>query len=174
MSIIRGHLHRILKTSSKCKKLIYIVCFYCFYAYIFFLMILSLKLVEGPGFKRKIGFECEPIRFKATGTLESPNLVVEYDNEDLKFLTAIGDLIMLNKNNAEENNNNNMLICKEKVYKNQFSLLNNSLAAVEFSLQINRPFYIQNLKEKYLLKPKSKLKVYLIIINVKNIFYEFS
>lgn len=53
------------------------------------------KFIEGPGFKRKIGFECDPIRFKATGKLESPNLVVEFDNEDLMFRTAIGDLIRI-------------------------------------------------------------------------------
>lgn len=50
-------------------------------------------MIEGPGFKRSIGFDHNPIRFKATGNLELPNLVVEFDNEDLTFRTAIGDLI---------------------------------------------------------------------------------
>lgn len=51
------------------------------------------QLVSGDGFNRKISYDKEPIIFKATACLESPNLTVEYENEDLSFLVSIGDLI---------------------------------------------------------------------------------
>ena len=60
------------------------------------------KYVEGQYFSRKINYEKEPVIFKATGTLESPNLIVEYDNDDLSFVVSTGDLI-----NAE-----NVKFCK--------------------------------------------------------------
>ena len=41
---------------------------------------------------RTIGFDKEPLKFKATGQLDAPNLIVEY-NEELHFDVAIGDMI---------------------------------------------------------------------------------
>jgi hypothetical protein len=52
-----------------------------------------VQYLEGEGFSRKMGFDKEPIKFKATGNLEAPSLTVEYDNEDLNYLMATGDLI---------------------------------------------------------------------------------
>jgi hypothetical protein len=49
-------------------------------------------MVKGEGFNREICFSKEPISFKATAKLESPNLVVEL-NEDLHFDVSLGDLI---------------------------------------------------------------------------------
>jgi hypothetical protein len=40
-----------------------------------------------------MGFDKEPIRFKATGTVVAPSLTVEYENEDLSYIMATGDLI---------------------------------------------------------------------------------
>ena len=54
---------------------------------------LPQKYLEGEGFKRTIGFDKEPIRFKATANLDAPNLTIEYDNEDLSYNLATGDLI---------------------------------------------------------------------------------
>ena len=54
---------------------------------------LPTRYVKGPGFERKIGFDMEPIRFKATGNIETPNLRVEIDEEELSFDMALGDLI---------------------------------------------------------------------------------
>ena len=54
---------------------------------------LATQYVKGPGFDRKIGFEMEPIRFKATGSIDMPNLRVEVDEDELHFDMALGDLI---------------------------------------------------------------------------------
>jgi hypothetical protein len=53
--------------------------------------------MKGEGFERKVGFDKEPIKFKATGKLDSPNLVVEVD-ENLHYDVALGDLINKERN----------------------------------------------------------------------------
>ncbi len=58
-------------------------------------------------------------------------------------------------------------ILKEKILSNQFALLNNNLAPVEFDLTVNEPFYFQgftNLTRRHVLKPKNKLKVFEIAL----------
>lgn len=53
-------------------------------------------------------------------------------------------------------------ILNERIFNNNFSLLNSSLAPIEFDLTINKPFYFKEFKnqtEKFYLKPKSKAKV---------------
>ena len=54
---------------------------------------LPTHYVKGPGFERKIGYDMEPIRFKATGSIDKPNLTVEMDDDELHFDMALGDLI---------------------------------------------------------------------------------
>ncbi len=48
--------------------------------------------MKGDNFERKIGFEKDPICFKVTAQLDSPNLIVEL-NDELSFDIALGDLI---------------------------------------------------------------------------------
>jgi hypothetical protein len=57
---------------------------------------LAAKYQRGEGFERAVGFDREPLLFKATGKLESPHLLVEND-EDLKFEIAFGELIKPNE-----------------------------------------------------------------------------
>lgn len=54
---------------------------------------LPSQYVRGPGFDRKIGYDMEPIRFKATGSIDKPNLTVEVDEDEIHFDIALGDLI---------------------------------------------------------------------------------
>lgn len=54
-------------------------------------------MINGDGFFRKISFEKEPVIFRATACLETPNLLVEYENEDLSFVVSTGDLIDFEK-----------------------------------------------------------------------------
>lgn len=114
------------------------------------------KYLKGEGFERKMGFDKEPIRFMATGEIESPNLVVEYDNEDLSFLVATGDLIDRVKHSAQN----------EKIYQNNFSLYNSSLAPVGFNLKVNGPFCFANqtnTSQRVVLKSRSKERFSLMI-----------
>ena len=43
-----------------------------------------------------MGFDKEPIRFKVTGKIDSPNLCIEL-NDELHFDVALGDLIQNQK-----------------------------------------------------------------------------
>lgn len=48
------------------------------------------------------------------------------------------------------------------MYQNQFSLLNSSLAPIEFDLKLSEPFFLaneMNKSKRIQLKPKSKTKV---------------
>ena len=106
--------------------------------------------MKGDGFERKIDFDKDPIRFKETAQLESPNLMVEF-NDELHFDLALGDLI-----------HNKSSVLKERIFTNNFSLLNYSLAPIEFDININEPFsfvHSASLTKKHTLKPKAKLKV---------------
>lgn len=57
---------------------------------------LEPEYLKGTGFERKVNFEKDPICFKVTADLVSPNLVLEI-NDDLHFDVTLGDLIQ-NKN----------------------------------------------------------------------------
>ncbi len=95
-------------------------------------------------------FEKEPVKFKVTGTIDSPSLTVEM-NDELHFDVALGDLIK-----------NQKVLVNEEILKNKFSLLNTSLAPIEFDLKVNDPFYFADFKsqtKRQMLKPKEKLKV---------------
>ena len=94
-----------------------------------------------------------------TGQVEAPNLDVEL-NDELHFDVAIGDLI-----------ENQKTVIEEKILSNQFSLLNTSLAPIEFDLRVNDPFYFKdtsiknnhtlnfsNQTQRHTLRPKDKLK----------------
>ena len=58
-----------------------------------------LQYLKGNGFERKIGFEKDPICFKVTSDLVSPNLVIEI-NDELHFDVTLGDLIQNKKVSA--------------------------------------------------------------------------
>jgi hypothetical protein len=112
--------------------------------------IFYFKYQKFDGCERKVGYEKEPVRFKVTGQVDLPSLDVEFDDE-LHFDVAIGDLITDQKNVADE-----------KLLRNQFALLNPSLAPIEFSLRVNDPFYFHGFVShtpRHTLKPKEKLKV---------------
>jgi len=97
-----------------------------------------------------VSFEKEPIRFKATGQVEIPSLDIEF-NDELHFDVAIGDLI-----------DNQASIVDQKLLRNQFTLLNSSLAPIEFNLRVSEPFYFNefiNHTARHTLRPKEKLKV---------------
>ncbi|CAF0775579.1 unnamed protein product [Brachionus calyciflorus] len=111
---------------------------------------LSQNFIQGRNFKRKINYEKEPLIFKATGKLESPNLRIEYDNDDLNFVVSTGDLI-----------NSDLKLDNSKIFINQFSILNSSLASTEFKMDINSPFEFSNnsfLSKTIQLKTKSKIQ----------------
>lgn len=72
-------------------------------------------------------------------------------NEELHYDVALGDLIK-----------NQRVLVDEEVLRNKFSLLNTSLAPIEFDLKVNDPFYFANFEShtrRQVLRPKEKLKV---------------
>ncbi|RNA24355.1 Deleted in lung and esophageal cancer 1, partial [Brachionus plicatilis] len=108
-------------------------------------------LITGDGFSRKISFEKEPVIFKATGCLQSPNLLVEYENEDLSFVVSTGDLIDPETKILKDN-----LKLNSKIW-----LLNNSLSPVDFNINVEKPFSFndQTLSTRSLqLKSKAKIQ----------------
>ena len=60
----------------------------------------AAKFTQGVGFERAISFDKEPVKFKTSGKLDAPELVVEYDedhdiHDGLHLDVSLGDLIDL-------------------------------------------------------------------------------